>query len=206
MKYNEFKKQVNSLPVISTSWLQTMNLDSQQLRNQLTLWKKKELIIQIKKSFFLLNDHDRKITPSRFFLANELYRPSYISMETALSFYGFIPEKVIDMTSVSTKKTAVFANQMGTFRYQHIKTNCFTGFIEKRDESNLPYFIAIPEKAFVDFCYLNRHRLKSNPKKILLESYRLQNFDRLQVRKVKHYTGLVDSVYFSQLMREVINA
>jgi predicted transcriptional regulator of viral defense system len=39
--------------------------------------------------------------PSQYALANRLYRPSYISMETALSYHHLIPETVYSMTAVT---------------------------------------------------------------------------------------------------------
>lgn len=87
------------------------------------------------------------------FIAKEIYSPSYVSLEYALSIYGLIPERVVDVTSVTTKKPIEFKNKLGVFIYQHIKENCFTGFIEKEDENGLVYFIATPEKAVADFLY-----------------------------------------------------
>jgi len=43
-------------------------------------------------------------------IANELVSPSYISLETVLSFYSIIPDAVVSYTSVTTKQTKFFKN------------------------------------------------------------------------------------------------
>ena len=111
----------------------------------------KKLIIKLKRGFYVLNENDRKVTPSRFYIANRLYGPSYISMESALSFYGFIPEQVSALTSVTTKKTLRIRNDSGDFLYQHIKPETFRGFKAAKDNTGFDFFIAVPEKAIVDF-------------------------------------------------------
>jgi len=70
-----------------------------------------------------------------------------VSTIYALGYYDLIPEKVIDVTSVTTKKTAKFTNPFGTFIYQHLKTSLFFGFKEIEDENGFPVLIAEPEKA-----------------------------------------------------------
>ncbi|MDO8734122.1 MAG: hypothetical protein Q7K21_03070 [Elusimicrobiota bacterium] len=133
------------------------------------------------------------------FIAKEIYSPSYISLEYALSIYGLIPERTLDITSVTAKKTAKFENKLGTFVYQHIKENCFTGFIEKKDEADLAYFIATPEKAVADFLYLNKNRFDKNYTDILKESFRFQNTGSLNKRKFKFYVKLFSSRKLSQI-------
>lgn len=65
---------------------------------QLSNWEKKGLIIRLKRGLYVLNENDRKIEPSRIFLANSLYSPSYVSTAYALGYYDLIPEKVEDGT------------------------------------------------------------------------------------------------------------
>ena len=91
-------------------------------------------------------------------------------MEYALNFYGLIPEKVADLTSVTTKKTTRFSAQEGTFIYQHIKPGAFRGFKTFKDEANLTFFMALPEKAVVDFIYLNLEKFKVADSKIFERS------------------------------------
>lgn len=89
---------------------------------------------------------------SPFFLANKMYEPSYISLNTALSHYGIIPEVVYAVTSVTTKTSREFATPRGDFIYQRIKKRAFTGYgLQLIDKDNV--LIAAPEKALADYLY-----------------------------------------------------
>ncbi|MCK7531456.1 MAG: hypothetical protein MZV63_10685 [Marinilabiliales bacterium] len=63
-----------------------------------------------------------------WYFANRIYKPSYISLHTALSFYGIIPEAVIQITSVSTLKTAIFSNGFGEYSYKNVKDDLMFGY------------------------------------------------------------------------------
>jgi len=187
MKYTDFKKKIQNFPIFSSSHISNLTDNEQVLRNQLTQWRKQGLIFRLKKGLYILNETDRKISPSRLFIANSLLSPSYISTECALSFYSLIPEKVEDVTSVTTKKTTSFKNIFGTFYYQHLKISSFLGFKQFKDESNLPVFIAEPEKALVDFFYLNLSNFNKNDKDIFKYSYRFQNLSDLNIEKLRYF-------------------
>jgi len=109
---------------------------------------KSGLFIKLKANCYILKDSQ----PSFYFLANKLYQPSYISLETALSFYGIIPETVYTLTSLTTKPTREFMTQKGVFSYQKIKKSVFMGYLPLKIENNLVYF-ASPEKALADYLY-----------------------------------------------------
>lgn len=193
MKYQDFKKKVRKFPFFSTSQLLSFADNEQNLKNLLTLWCKQGVIIRLKRGIYTLNEEDRLIHFSRIFIANQLVSPSYVSMEYALSYYGMIPEKVVDVTSVTTKKTVVLNNYLGTFRYQHIKNESFSGFKVFKDENGFNLFIAEPEKAIVDFFYLNLEKFKSGDKNIFGESYRLQNLKDLNREKLVTFTKSLKS-------------
>jgi len=184
MKYLEFKNAVMEFPLISSTHIFTMGKGARTLKNQLVECQKKGLVIKLKKGLYILNEKDRKFEPSRIFLANSLYSPSYVSTIYALGYYDLIPEKVVDVTSVTTKKTAKFTNSFGTFIYQHLKTNLFFGFKEFEDENGFPVLIAEPEKAILDFIYLNLKDFKDKDEDIFVLSYRFQNLDILKKRKL----------------------
>ncbi|TSC79271.1 MAG: hypothetical protein G01um101429_506 [Parcubacteria group bacterium Gr01-1014_29] len=91
--------------------------------------------------------------PPVFFIANKLYRPSYISLETALSHYSIIPEVVYSITSVTPKPTQEFSALDKSYTYTRIKQSAFQGYTAKK-ESDHTYLIAEPEKALADYLYL----------------------------------------------------
>jgi len=184
MKYNQFRKKIMSFPLFSSSHLQSLGENEQVLRNQFSRWVKQGLILKLKRGLYVLNSNDRKINPSRVFLANYLYPPSYISLEYALHLYNLIPERVSDITSITTRKTAVFKNDFGVFIYQHLPVQSFLGFREMKDENDYSFFIAEPEKAIVDFIYLNLSLFKRGDLEIFENSYRFQNLSEIRSKKM----------------------
>lgn len=91
-------------------------------------------------------------TPSPWLIANQLYKPSYLSLESALSYYGLIPESVFSVISVTTKTTREFEAGDHRYLYRTIKRRAFGGYrsIEIGGE---PILIAEREKALADYLY-----------------------------------------------------
>lgn len=200
MKYSEFKSRIQNFPVFSSSHLSAFGEDEKLLRNQISNWKKKGLLLELRRGLYVLNESDRKISPSRPFLSNQIYSPSYVSTEYALGFYDLIPERVVDVTSVTTRKTARFENPFGLFLYQHVGIPCFEGFIEKKDENDLSFMIATPEKAIIDFIYLNLSRFEPGRPEIFETSFRFQNLDQLNLR----YMNILASLFQSKKLLRVV--
>jgi len=89
-----------------------------------------------------------------FLIANKIYTPSYVSMEMALSHYNLIPEAVYGVTSVSSRKTNHFQTDFGEFIYRHLKPQLMFGYrLSRYGTQN--FKIAEPEKAILDYFYLN---------------------------------------------------
>lgn len=94
-----------------------------------------------------------------WFVSNKIYNPSYISLQTALSHYGFIPEAVFEITAISTRRTQSFATDRGTFSYRNIKPTAYFGYrLLAWGDTRICF--AEPEKALADVLYLNP-RLRS---------------------------------------------
>lgn len=122
------------------------------LENNNTLYKKiqrlekKKIIERLTrgKYLFLFGKADD------FLIANFLYQPSYISLESALSFYGIITAFPYQITSIATKKTKNITTHDKEFSYSRIKKELFWGY-EKRDD----FLIAEKEKALLDYLYFS---------------------------------------------------
>ncbi len=91
--------------------------------------------------------------PPDLYLANKLYEPSYVSLESALSYHRVIPETVYEVTSVTPKSTRRFETLGRVFTYHTIKKAAFTGYTLEK-QGGFSFLIAEPEKAFVDILYL----------------------------------------------------
>ncbi|MDY6793347.1 MAG: hypothetical protein SWH54_18935 [Thermodesulfobacteriota bacterium] len=125
---------------------------------QLTRWSQKGYIIKLKNGIYAFSKDYERINGNE--VASLIYQPSYLSLESALSFYGFIPEIVYAYVSLTGKTNRKFTNKFGNFIYRHIKSELFWGYREVKTESWW-YLIAEPEKAVLDYLYLNLAKINS---------------------------------------------
>jgi hypothetical protein len=83
-------------------------------------------------------------------LSGLVYGPSYVSLETALARYGLIPERVEEITCVTSKRAKLFATPVGRFRYEPVNERVFGWGIRLEQAQGGSYFITEPEKALCD--------------------------------------------------------
>ena len=190
MNFREFKEKVKNYPLFGSDLLDMFSASPQTLRNQINRWKKKGLVLGLKRGLYTLNANERSVGLSRFFLANNLYAPSYISLESALSYYKLIPEKVVSVTSVAPRKTKTFKNPLGVYSFRNVKKSLFFGFSEAWDEFGFKYLIAEPEKALLDYLYLNLGKIRRFDKDFFNAFLRLQNRTQLDQKKIKKYARI----------------
>lgn len=82
---------------------------------------KRGLLVQVKRGLYIPGPNLNIASPELFLVANHLYGPSYISMESALSHWGFIPEKVYETSSVTINPSKVYRTSIGRFTYKHLE-------------------------------------------------------------------------------------
>lgn len=205
MNFAQFRAQFQENPLILSRDIMGRVRDQQTLRNQFSRWEKKGLLISLRRGVYLLNKSDRRKDVDINRVANVLYEPSYLSLEYALNFYGIIPERVAAMTSVSTRKTARFSNELGVFTYQRIKPVAFRGF-KKVGTEEKSFFIAEPEKAVVDFLYLNLSQFGNkvrDTRSVLEHSYRFQNIEELNSSRLKAMARLLENKKLLRVVKDL---
>jgi predicted transcriptional regulator of viral defense system len=132
-------------------------------------------LVRLKRNYYILRERWENLSRDEaFILANLLQVPSYISLTTALVYYGYTTQIQQDFVeSVATKRSREFHVREVTFNFTKIKKEYYSDFIKEGE-----FFIAGPEKALIDAVYLSsmkRYRLdvdsldmeKFNTKKIL---------------------------------------
>ena len=120
-------------------------------RNKVSALEKRGQIIRLKKGLYVVSDKISRKTLSRELIANHLYGPSYISFETALSFYGLIPERVFAVRSATFKRAIRFENAVGSFEYVTIPKKYYSiGISQQTVDNEYAYLLATPEKALCD--------------------------------------------------------
>lgn len=201
MNFNELRAKIQVSPIFTIEdilkWFP--EVDYPTLKNQLFLWTKIGYLERIKKGLYKNNEWELK---DNLILTRYIYFPSYISLESALNYYGLIPDIPFSVTAVTNKKTSSFSNKhYGLFIYRHIKPELFFGYQEIK-VGNWSYLIACPEKAFFDFLYLNYHRI--NPQNFIKE-FRLDMIKDFNWRKFKKYSQLVKTEKFSYLTKIILD-
>jgi len=188
MKIDDLINLTQGLPVIESELLCAGMSDPGAIKVQLSRWEKAGKIIQLKRGVYLLAEIYRKADLYEPYLAGILKKPSYISLEKALEFHGLIPESAFVYTSVTTKRPGRYETPAGTFDYRHIKNTFFWGY-ESVTLRRQTAFFAAPEKALLDYFYLNQRKISSD----YLEEMRLQNADRIDCDKLIRFAQKFDS-------------
>ena len=122
-------------------------------RNNFVRWANKGLLIRLRQGYYTFPEYKSKPDFALYF-ANRIYRPSYVSLHTALAFYGMIPEAVVQITSVTSLKTASFNNDFGEYDYKSVKEELMFGYDLKPIADGRTFQLARPEKALLDLLYL----------------------------------------------------
>ena len=151
MRFNEFWEAFKSYTVVSVNEIR--KVDSHFNLRRLVEWQDKGYIKKIIRGYYIFADLrlDENVL---FEIANRIYSPSYISLEMALSYYHMIPESVYGLTSATSRKTMVFATDVGDFIYHTVRPKLLFGY-KLVNYSGKKFKIAEPEKALLDYFYLN---------------------------------------------------
>ncbi len=162
MDYYSFSQTLkrNKLPLFSLRDLENLFPEekAKTLKNNLNRWTNSGRITRLKRNLYEITELCEDLEIPDLYIANRLYLPSYVSLETALSFYSIIPGVAVNVTSVTTRPTRLFKNKYGQFIYRTCQKRAFIGYRLVRYEG-VKIYMADKEKALVDFLY---YRLRSN--------------------------------------------
>jgi predicted transcriptional regulator of viral defense system len=166
MNYHLFEKAFREFPIFSVKDIRKRFFEMDNRR--LVEWQQKGYLLKIKRGYYCFSEKEKN-NNFLHITANKIYSPSYISMESGLSFYQMIPEGVFSITSVTTRNTATYETPLCNFVYRNIKASLFFGYKLIRTEE-FTYKIAEPEKVLLDFLYLNTINSVENMKELRLNS------------------------------------
>lgn len=138
---------------------------------------KNSVLIRIKRNLYLLREKWENLgIEDRFILANIIQVPSYISLMTAMSYYGITTQIQQDfIESIATTRTKEIKIDEMSFNYTKIKRGLYFSFYRQKG-----IFIATPEKAFLDALYL----MSINRYKFDLTSLDLSKIDKPKLRRL----------------------
>jgi predicted transcriptional regulator of viral defense system len=154
ISYLAFRDFFSPLGCFSTYQVKIWN--EQFDRNNFGRWEKQGKLIRLRQGYYTFPSYKGN-GDAPYYFANKIYPPSYVSLHSALSFYGMIPEGVVHITSVTSRKTARFQNPFGEFIYQSIKPQLMFGYSSEKSSLTPTWnmLLASPEKALLDLLYLN---------------------------------------------------
>ena len=151
MQYLEFKNRMFALGCFNIHQVYAWKPGFD--RNNFVRWTKKGLLIRLRQGYYTFPEYNAKPDFILYF-ANRIYRPSYVSLHSALAFYGMIPESVVQITSVTSLKTANFKNDFGEYNYKTLQKELMFGYDLKPMADGQTLQLAKPEKALLDLLYL----------------------------------------------------
>lgn len=195
MNYLSFKNSLEQFPVFSLKDIrkQFPAFDNRRLVE----WQEKDYIVKLRRGYYTFKEGDRG-EAFVYFTANKLYTPSYISLESALSYYNLIPEGVFTTISLTTRNTMEYATPVGSYKYRNVKKQLFFGY-KLLNLKSLTIRMADPEKCVLDYLYL--HKIDTPD---MLEEMRLnvnEINDLFDFDKFHHYASLFNSKVLRKRIR-----
>jgi hypothetical protein len=210
MKFAELLALVGDQPLFETGLLLAGEVDPNDVRRQLSRWMRSGRIRQLRRGLYMLAPPYQNVVPHPFLVANALVPGSYVSAQSALAFYGFIPEYAPRTMSVTTGRPHLHSpawsettpgahlpwgpapggvrqgqvsNWDGGFQFQHLAYHLFFGYQLVDLSEGQQAFIATPEKALLDLAHLTPHSDSTD----YLAELRLQNLDRLDLPRLYEF-------------------
>ncbi|MDR1201589.1 MAG: hypothetical protein LBL58_08175 [Tannerellaceae bacterium] len=155
-------EQFGIIPIDSATLTTVLN-GYKSPNDKISSMEKSGDLIRLKKGLFIVSSKVSNQNISRELVANHLYGPSYVSLESALSFYGLIPEKVYAVRSVTTRLSKEYVTPLGNYEYVTVSEDYFPiGIRQEIVNNRYAYLIATPEKAICDMIATTRNlRLRS---------------------------------------------
>jgi predicted transcriptional regulator of viral defense system len=189
MEFRQLVEIVGDEPVFETGLLLAGGVDPADVRRQLSRWTKAGRLIQLRRGLYALAPPFQKIKPHPFLVANRMLRGSYVSCQSALAYYGLIPEYVPVTVSVTAGRPAQWDTPLGSYHFHHVKTELLRGYQQIEVAAGQRAFVATPEKAVLDLVYLQ----PGGDAPTYLQELRLQNLERLDLAELGRQAGLAGS-------------
>ncbi len=180
-------KQFQAIPISHTVLLSCL-VDYKNPNDKIKQMVKSGELVRLKQGLYIVGDIYRDIKVSQGLLANQIYGPSYVSLDFALSFYGLIPERVYEVTSVTTKMVKSYNTPFGRFTYIKSPLNLYSiGITLNANSDGTSYMIATAEKALCDKVAFTRNLAITSQKamRIYLEEDLRINLDALSSLNLK---------------------
>lgn len=202
MKSGQLAKLSNLLFFTKNS-LRQLEPNESALDFNLKYWSKKGTIISLKNGLYVSKDRWEKTIDKQTYLeylSNQIYRPSYLSLEYVIAKYSLLTEAVYGLTSITTKPPKTFINGLGKFNYYSMSPRLFTGY-RIEEFNSAPVLTAAKAKAVFDYLYLRF--LKNAPiNQKTVEELRInwENLSKTEFADLRRYSKVSGSLRLNRLI------
>jgi predicted transcriptional regulator of viral defense system len=180
MEFDHLLQIVGDEPVFETGLLLAGDVSAADVYRQLSRWTEAGRLYQLRRGLYALAPPYQKVRPHAFTIANRMVRGSYVTCQSALADYGFIPEAVLAVTSVTSGRAGRWSTPLGRFEYRRVRPGFLWGYRHLDLVKGQTAFVATPEKALLDLVHLQ----PGGDAPAFLRELRLQNLDKLDLDKL----------------------
>ena len=155
-----FDQQLNSFGVVPFSHgsLLPMLEEYRRPNDKIASMLARGDIVQLRRGLYILGPARRTGPVSLPLVANLLSGPSYVSLDFALSWHGLIPEGVLEVSSVTTRRASIYDTPLGQFSYTRLPLPFYrVGVLQAQNMDGTAFLMATPEKALCDKVALTRN-------------------------------------------------
>jgi predicted transcriptional regulator of viral defense system len=183
MTFDDLVRLTGAMPCFDMALLaQAFDDRREATRVQLSRWMKQGKVVGLRRGMYTLSGTYRRTALTPAVLANQLYRPSYLSGLWAMGHYDLIPERVVRFTSVTSRVPRRFENPFGVFDYRNIKQDAFFGSAST-EVGGQKFLVAEPEKALLDHWHLTEGEWTLQR----LEEMRYQHVGQVDAERLRLY-------------------
>jgi predicted transcriptional regulator of viral defense system len=202
MEFERLLELVGEEPVFETALLLAGKVNPDIVHLQLTRWKNSGRVFQLRRGLYAIAPPYQKVKPHPFLIANRMQRASYVSGQSALAFYGLIPDIVQATLSVTAGRPERLETPLGGFEFRHVKPELLHGYrmtaLHGLKTPEQQALVATPEKALLDLVYLQ----PGGDQSAYLRELRLQNLVRLDLDELRRQAD----IFNTPKLRRAVNA
>jgi predicted transcriptional regulator of viral defense system len=196
MKFHELLALVGKQPLFETGLLLAGEVDSNDIRRQLSRWVRAGKIRQLRRGLYIIAPPYQSVVPHPFLIANALVPGSYVSGQSALAHYGLIPEYTPRTTSVTTSHTSQWD---GGFIFHHLVPHLFFGYQKIEVSRGQEAFVALPEKCLLDLAHLTPNADSTE----YITQLRLQNLELLNIKRLNDFAERANKPKWKRVANQI---
>lgn len=171
--------------------------------DKISEWMKSGELLSIRRGLYIPGPETDLPVPEPFLISNHLRGPSYVSLESALSYWGLIPERVYEVTCATRKTAKKYDTPVGRFNYHYLPSPYYSFGIESiKLTPKQTVLMASREKALCDKIVLTSGialRSTRQTKEFLLEDLRMDKTILQQLDTKVIHSWLTDAPKKSSL-------